>query len=420
MSQKEDISGQYFLPYGWRWVGLGEVLKEPLKNGLNYKKENFGAGTKFVNVSDVFCPAVINNARLDRISITIQDIKNYQLHTGDILIVRSSLKREGVAYPALFIEDTEPIVFCGFLIRIRPDKHKIEPFYLLNYLRSSITREKLIGDSDTVTITNVNQGTLLALNIPLPPLFEQHRISAKIQELMQEIDRARVGCERQLEAAKALPFAYLRDVFESEEAKKWEKKRLGDVCEINPPRPKSFTRSPSAPTTFIPMAAVNEKKAIIDHPQIVLYSKVAKGYTYFEENDVLFAKITPCMQNGKHVIARSLIDRLGFGTTEFHVLRPSNDVLSEWIWYFIRQPYFLQEATAHFTGVVGQQRVSEEFLANYPIPLPPLAEQKHITDQVQELIHGIDRARAACEKQLETIEALPQTILSRAFKGEIL
>jgi len=102
------------------------------------------------------------------------------------------------------------------------------------------------------------------------------------------------------------------------------------------------------------MAAVDEKTGTIAKPEVVPYKKVAKGYTYFEENDVLFAKITPCMQNGKHVIARNLNDGIGFGTTEFHVLRPNNDILAEWIHFFIRQSYFLQEATAYFTGAVSE------------------------------------------------------------------
>ena len=104
----------------------------------------------------------------------------------------------------------------------------------------------------------------------------------------------------------------------------WRWVKLGEVCKINPRSPRDFTRSLDTPTTFIPMAAINEKTGTVTGPQIVPYYRVAKGYTYFEEGDVLFAKITPCMQNGKHVIARNLIDRIGFGTTEFHVLRPHN------------------------------------------------------------------------------------------------
>ena len=200
----------------------------------------------------------------------------------------------------------------------------------------------------------------------------------------------------------------------------WRVVKLGEVCEINPPRPKNFIRSPDTPTTFVPMAAVDEKTGTIAKPEVVPYSRVSKGYTYFEENDVLFAKITPCMQNGKHVIARDLIDGIGFGTTEFHVLRPNNnEILPEWIHFFIRQPYFLQEATAYFTGAVGQQRVPDSFLSSYIIPLPPIEEQKRIAAKLQELMQEVERARTAYEKQLEAINALPQAILRKAFRGEL-
>jgi type I restriction enzyme S subunit len=199
----------------------------------------------------------------------------------------------------------------------------------------------------------------------------------------------------------------------------WRWVRLGEVCEINPSRPKNFKRSPDALTTFIPMLAVDDKTGTVIKPEVVPYSKVAKGYTYFEENDVLFAKITPCMQNGKHVIARNLIDGIGFGTTEFHVLRSKGEILPEWIHFFIRQSYFLQEATAYFTGAVGQQRIPEYFLSDYIIPLPPLKDQKRIVSELQELMQEVERARTAAEKQIEAINALPQAILRKAFRGEL-
>ena len=198
----------------------------------------------------------------------------------------------------------------------------------------------------------------------------------------------------------------------------WHWVKLGEVCKINPPRPKNFVRSPDAPTTFVPMAAVDEKTGTILTPEVFPYSKVFKGYTYFEENDVLFAKITPCMQNGKHVIARNLIDGIGFGTTEFHVLRPNNEILSEWIYYFIRQPYFLHEATAYFTGAVGQQRVPDSFLSNYIIPLPAIEEQKRVATKIHELMQEVERARTACEKELEAANTLPAAYLREVFESE--
>jgi type I restriction enzyme S subunit len=195
----------------------------------------------------------------------------------------------------------------------------------------------------------------------------------------------------------------------------WRWVKLGEVCEINPSRPKNFNRSPDVLTTFIPMSIVNEKSGLVNKPEVVPYRKVAKGYTYFEENDVLFSKITPCMQNGKHIIARNLIDGIGFGTTEFHVLRPNSDVLPDWIHFFIRQPYFLQEATAYFTGAVGQQRVPDSFLSNY---LPPVEDQQRIATKLQELMQEVERARTACEKQLEAAKTLPTVYLREVFESE--
>ena len=200
----------------WERKKVGEILKEPLKNGLNYRKEDFGTGIKFVNVSDVFCTESTDNEKLGRINVSLKDVKKYQLQTGDILIVRSSLKREGVAYPALFIEDEEPVVFCGFLIRIRPDKGKVAPFYLLNYLRSSIAREKLVGDSDTVTITNVDQGTLLSLDIPIPSLDEQQRITFELKEKMAQVENLQSAIQNQHSALSVLPQSILRKAFSGE------------------------------------------------------------------------------------------------------------------------------------------------------------------------------------------------------------
>jgi type I restriction enzyme S subunit len=209
----------------------------------------------------------------------------------------------------------------------------------------------------------------------------------------------------QLSAAKPLPHD-------------WWWVKLGDVCEINPSRPSGFSRPMDARTTFVPMVAVDEKLGIISKPEVRSYSEVSVGYTYFEEGDVLFAKITPCMQNGKHAIARNLIDSVGFGSTEFHVLRPTTVVLPEWIYFFLRQPAFLTEAESYFVGAVGQQRVPEIFLINYHIPLPPLPEQKRIATKIQELIAEVERAHAACEAQLEAAKALPPAYLRQVFESD--
>jgi type I restriction enzyme S subunit len=161
--------------------------------------------------------------------------------------------------------------------------------------------------------------------------------------------------------------------------KHWPTKSLGEVCAINPKLAASDVPAVDSEVTFVPMAAVDERSGSIIRPEVRQYHQVAKGYTSFRENDVLFAKITPCMENGKAAIARGLVNHIGFGSTEFHVLRPSSKLLPEWLFAFIRQPSFRSEAEANFTGTAGQRRVPSEFMKRTAISVPPLAEQRRMT-----------------------------------------
>ena len=199
----------------------------------------------------------------------------------------------------------------------------------------------------------------------------------------------------------------------------WKWARLSEVTRINPRKSSYIPHLPDTPTTFVPMESVNGDTGTIASPETRPLSEVSKGYTYFEEDDVLFAKITPCMQNGKHAIARDLINGMGFGTTEFHVVRPGSQVTSDWVHRFLRQPSVLEEATRYFRGAVGQQRVPKEFLVNLAIPLPPLSEQKRIVTILNEQLAAVERAKKATEQQLGKIEALPPALLRRAFSGEL-
>ena len=175
----------------------------------------------------------------------------------------------------------------------------------------------------------------------------------------------------------------------------WEWATLSAIALINPRRPGNIPHPFDTPVTFVPMPAVSEYTGTIAWPETRSLAQVSKGYTYFEEGDVLFAKITPCMQNGKHAVARDLANGFGFGTTEFHVLRPGERVDADWIHCFLRQPWLLQEAARHFRGAVGQQRIPKEFLMELRIPLPPLAEQKRIVALLSEQMEAVERAKKA-------------------------
>ncbi|NWA04544.1 restriction endonuclease subunit S [Pseudomonas gingeri] len=164
----------------------------------------------------------------------------------------------------------------------------------------------------------------------------------------------------------------------------WEQARLTDVCELNPRLLAEDRPNDGTTVTFVPMSAVDEDSGVISKPETRSFTEVAKGYTSFRERDVLFAKVTPCMENGKAAVARDLENGLGFGSTEFHVLRPTSVVLPEYVFSFIRQKAFRDRAAAAFVGTGGLQRVPPDFLSRVKIPLPTLPEQKRIVDVLRQ------------------------------------
>ena len=302
---------------------------------------------------------------------------------------------------------------------IRPGDEVIPEWIHLYIRQPSILNEAATHFTGSVGQQRVPPYFLEDLAIPLPPLSEQKRIAAILNDHMADIARARAAAEAQLEAAEALSAAYLREIFESKEAQKWSWPQLKEIAGINPRRPRDLRRTDETPTTFVPMPSVDGTSGTISNPLEKPFGEVRKGYTYFEKNDVLFAKITPCMQNKKHVIARKLIDGIGFGTTEFHVIRPGDEVIPEWIHLYIRQPSILNAAATHFTGSVGQQRVPSYFLETLAIPLPSLSEQKRIAAILNDRMAGIARACNAVREKLEAINHLPSAILRKAFNGEL-
>jgi type I restriction enzyme, S subunit len=197
----------------------------------------------------------------------------------------------------------------------------------------------------------------------------------------------------------------------------WEWVPLGSVCLINPRRPR-LECADDAPTSFLPMAGVDELDGTIVSLEERPFKEVARGFTYFEEGDVLFAKITPCMQNGKCVVARGLCDQIGFGSTEFHVLRPGPRLTADWVHRFLRRLAFRLEAKEHFRGAVGQQRVPEDFLASSLIPVPPnLDIQRRIVARIETLLTEVKEARVLATAIRHDTDRIMDATLAEVFES---
>ncbi|CAD6492763.1 MAG: Type I restriction modification DNA specificity domain protein [Candidatus Argoarchaeum ethanivorans] len=220
--------------------------------------------------------------------------------------------------------------------------------------------------------------------------------------------------EKKFENTRELLDSYLKDFFQNKLDETWHTSKLSDVCIINPRKPE-LVYSDNQPTSFIPMESVDAEGGVVNNPKIQPFVKVKKGYTYFEENDVLFAKITPCMQNKKSAVAKDLINKFGFGTTEWHVFRCKENILPEWVLYFIRQQSFIEQAKSRFTGSVGQQRVPKDFIENYEISYPDIEIQKLLISKLKNIITEQETIMKDMTNQLNAISQLPSSILNEVF-----
>lgn len=156
----------------------------------------------------------------------------------------------------------------------------------------------------------------------------------------------------------------------------WLENKLSYFVDINPPK---STCPNDGLVSFIPMNAVSEESQVI-YKDIVFYDDVSKGFTSFENNDVLLAKITPCFENGKGAFVSDLVNGIGFGSTEFHVLRSSRKSYSKFIFNYINTPKFRLKGEMNMQGSAGQKRVTTDFLKKYSVAFPTrIEEQQKIT-----------------------------------------
>ena len=182
---------------------------------------------------------------------------------------------------------------------------------------------------------------------------------------------------------------------------------ISTVCMINPRKSQLTHITPDMFVSFVPMADINEHQMMFKPNQVKLFSEISSSYTYFEDNDVLLAKVTPCFENGKAGIARELSNGVGFGSSEFYVLRSNAEVLPEWIYFCVMHSNFRDNAIAQMTGTGGLQRVPRDYVENFQIPLPPIDVQKEIVAEIEGYQKVINGARAVLDNYRPHISIHP-------------
>ena len=287
--------------------------------------------------------------------------------------------------------------------------------------------------SELISGTAQPQVTVQAFDgfpIPLSPLAEQQRIVDRIESLFAKLDEAKEKAQAVVDSFETRKAAILHKAFTGELTAKWREEHgvgmesweqcsLSDVCTVNPKKADTKDLPDELEVSFFPMPALSEIYGEITDSQTRLLKEVRSGFTNFSEGDVVFAKITPCMENGKSAVIGKLVNDIGFGTTEFFVLRCSERLYNRFLYHLVRDKSFRDKAKAVMTGAVGQQRVPKRYLETYKLNLPKVNEQQEIVRILDKSFAREQQTKEAAEAVLDRIDLMKKSILARAFRGEL-
>lgn len=245
----------------------------------------------------------------------------------------------------------------------------------------------------------------------IPPTLAEQQEIVQVLDTMSDIIRLREEC---ISHAQDLIPAIFQEMFgdANNNITKSTIVRFRDCIDLNPSKP---NLDDNLNVTFLGMKDISEKGQV-DLSTTKTYEEVKKGFTNFENEDVLLAKITPCFENGKAAIVRNLLNGYGFGSTEFYVLRPhQNIILPEYVYAIIKSYTFAEPGKYKMTGAAGQKRLPKDYILNYKFPLPPLEAQEQFAEKVREINSYIEEQ----QEELENAKQMFQSLLHHAFTGEL-
>jgi type I restriction enzyme S subunit len=445
------------LPKGWVWTRLGRIAdvitgNTPPKNN----PDNYGNYIPFVKPPELKDCVIIDAE--DHLSERGTKLGRVLTSQSVLVSCIGNLGKTGINnIPVAFNQQINASVFYEGII----------PRYGFYYFQTLEARRWLNNIASATTISIVNKSKFETTPIPIAPFNEQHRIVAKIEELFTKLDagvealkkvkaqlkRNRQGVLkyafegkltqewREANKGKLEPASVLLERIKEERKKEakgkfkdlppidtsalpelpegWVWARLGQISEINPKFNKEGLPA-DLEVTFLPMRCVEELTGKIDLSLTKKLSEVIKGYTSFADGDLLFAKITPCMENGKVAVVDSLKNSIGFGSTEFHVIRLYELLPEKFFFFFLTQEWLRKDAQRNMTGSAGQLRVPATYMNQIAIPLAALREQQKIVEEIENRLSIADEIEGAVEQSLKKSDRLRQSILKKAFEGKLV
>lgn len=362
-------------------IRLGDACD--ILNGFAFKSDKYVEdGIRIIRIANVPKGYIEDNAPVFY-PINSADLEKYMLEEDDLLMSLTG----NVGRVALLQKEMVPAALNQRVACLRLKTGGIKKRFLFHILNSDFFEQQCVRAANGVAQKNISTEWLKDYEIPLYSIGEQ----LKITDVLDKTRRIIVSRRDELNALDDLIKARFVEMFgiPGTDAFGWGLVPLGSSCNINPKKSHDSRLVSGAEVSFVPMSSVTERGEI-DATAIKEYDEVKTGFTYFAENDVLFAKITPCMENGKGAVAKGLHNGVGFGSTEFHVIRPiSGKTNPYWIYTLTAFSQFRMDAANNMTGSAGQRRVPVSFLENYRVSLPPIVLQEQFAD----FVHQIDKSK---------------------------
>ena len=387
---------------GWKTIRLGEL--GTFKNGLNKDSSEFGHGIPFVNLMDVFGKTILEEADFGLVNATEKDIEMYSLRMGDVLFIRSSVKRSGVGETILVAKNLPNTVYSGFLIRFRDGSQELDLNFKSYCFSNTPFRNELLSYATSSANTNINQDSLSQIKLHFPTLPEQQKIASflsaideKIQQLTRKkelLEQYKKGVMQQLFSGK------LR--FKDENGKtypKWEEKRLGDLIE--------FTNGKGHEQI------IDEKgKYIVVNSKFVSTEGRVKKYCNIQISPLSKGDIVMVMSdvpNGKALAKCYLIDEDNIYTLNQRIcaLKKKNNVNEFLIYLINRNEYYLS-----FDSGVGQTNLKKEDVLNCPLTIPVSPEEQK---KIANYLSSIDNKIVSVNKQISQTQIFKKGLLQQMF-----
>ncbi|WP_270806195.1 restriction endonuclease subunit S [Aeromonas sp. QDB62] len=400
------------IPAGWLYDLLDKFAVRcsghtPSKSFPEY----WDGGIKWISLADSY--------RLDQgyvyetdNEISEEGIKNSsaELHPAETVVISrdAGIGKSGVM--------AVPMAVSQHFIAWKCDnKEKLNSWFLYNWLQfnKSEFERQAVGS----TIKTIGLPYFKKLKIAVPPYIEQK----KIAQILSAWDKAITTTEQLLANSQQQKKALMQQLLTGEKrlldnngvrfSGEWKSAQFAQICTINPKRPPEPS---NGIVSFIPMDSVSEDAKLL-RTEERQYSEVSTGFTSFIDNDVLVAKITPCFENGKGAHVQGMVNGVGFGSTEFHVLRANSKTSSKFVYYLTNTTEFRVRGEANMQGSAGQKRVTTDYLKSLIVRLPSSIEEQQ---KIAAVLSTADEEITVLQQKLDALKQEKKALMQQLLTGK--